>query len=510
MRVKEHHRSADNRRVNFDLSRPTDRQRREGTISGLIAVSVTIPVIITALFLDGRPLHWGYFAGAMVCIGISVIYAASFMVLTNGKSNFTAQAVMVFVMVCLAIAALGLLELSSSNKYGTYTPAVLVGVVFVSIIGDHRMRIAVDVYAVGMVGAVGWLTGLRGTSLVAVVLVYASTIIIITWITTRTVGTLNENINFRRSISVLDDAFDGSGPGDAATNSDIIRAAYDQGLPFVTSVIPASRVAVFARHGRAGAIATVSTWPGDTGSCADLSALPEVAEALHADAILVRPGYCFIPIGYCDEGELVMVIERSDRSDKAVRRTREGAELIASSFLHATSRANFVSGLQVESRTDPLTGLANRRSLYERIEIEMAHALRSESPLSLAMIDLDYFKNYNDTHGHVAGDTLLRSIAALMISNIRGQDLAARYGGEEFCLVLPDTDLVGAYDLLEKLRAGGREATTDFGVTLSAGLTSWDGLEDTTSFIERADAALYRAKNSGRDRVVSIQSVNDF
>ena len=118
-----------------------------------------------------------------------------------------------------------------------------------------------------------------------------------------------------------------------------------------------------------------------------------------------------------------------------------------------TSRANFMNRLHTESRTDPLTGLANRRTLYERIEIEMAHALRSETPLSVAMIDLDHFKDYNDRFGHVAGDTLLRSIAAVMVSNIRGQDLVARYGGEEFCLVMPETDLVGGHHLLDKLRA---------------------------------------------------------
>ena len=110
--------------------------------------------------------------------------------------------------------------------------------------------------------------------------------------------------------------------------------------------------------------------------------------------------------------------------------------------------------------------------------MEMSHALRSDSPLTLAMIDLDHFKEFNDRYGHVAGDTVLRSVAAMMISNTRDQDLVARYGGEEFCLVLPDTDLIGGHHLLDHLRAGGRDATTDLGVTLSAGLTSWDGIED--------------------------------
>ena len=118
-----------------------------------------------------------------------------------------------------------------------------------------------------------------------------------------------------------------------------------------------------------------------------------------------------------------------------------------------------MNGLHTESRTDPLTGLANRRSLMERIEMEMAHALRAETPLSVAMIDLDHFKDFNDRYGHVVGDTVLRSVAAMMVSNTRDQDLVARYGGEEFCLVLPDTDLVGGHHILDHLRAGGRDAT---------------------------------------------------
>jgi diguanylate cyclase len=105
----------------------------------------------------------------------------------------------------------------------------------------------------------------------------------------------------------------------------------------------------------------------------------------------------------------------------------------------------------------------------------------------------------------VAGDTVLRAIAALMVSNVRAQDLVVRYGGEEFCLVMPDTDILGGHHLLDELRSGGREATTEYGVTLSAGLTSWDGFEDTTALIRRADEALYRAKDTGRNRVVSIQ-----
>jgi diguanylate cyclase (GGDEF)-like protein len=501
---------ADTRRVKFDLNRPMEHQFREGLISGLIAVSIIIPLLVTVNFVGHRPIRWAYVDAAVACVLVSVVYAAFFMVLTSKKFDIATRAGMVFTMVCLAMAALGLIELGSSTTFGTYTPAMMVGVIFISIIGDRWMRVGIDGFTIVLIGVVSWVGGVRGSDLVAVELVYASTIVIITWIAARTVGSLNQNVNFRHAINTLNEAFDGGDPGDATTNGDDIADVIRRGLPVVSDIIPAERVAVFARNGRVGRFTNLGTWPDLRDAATDLAGLSELPQALRADAVVVSPTHCVIPIGYCTEGELVLVVARKEVGGSAQVQTEEGAALIAAAFLRVTSRANFVSGLQAESRTDPLTGLANRRTLYERIEIEMEHALRSDTPLTVAMVDLDHFKHYNDQFGHIAGDTLLRSIAALMVSNIRGQDLVVRYGGEEFCLVLPETDILGGHHLLDKLREGGRDATTDFGITLSAGLTSWDGIEDITSLIERADQALYRAKESGRNRVVSIQSFTEF
>jgi diguanylate cyclase (GGDEF)-like protein len=495
--------------VKFDLHRPTEHQFREGLVSGLIAVSIVIPLLVTVNLVGHRPIRWMYIDAAVVCILVSVVYAAFFMVLTTKKFDIATHAGLVFVMVCLALAALGLIELGSSTTFGTYTPAVMVGVIFISVIGDRWMRIGIDAYTVALIAVVSWVGGIRGSDLSAVVLVYASTIVIITWITARTVGTLNQSVNYRHAIASLNEAIDGQDP-EGATSADGIQNILSRGLPLVPEILPAERVAVLARDGRVGRFVNLGAWPDSRDDAADLASLAELPHALRTDAVVVTPTHCVIPIGYCTAGELVLVVERKEIGGSSQLRTEEAADLIAAAFLRVTSRANFVSGLQAESRTDPLTGLANRRTLYERIEIEMEHALRSDSPLTVAMIDLDHFKQYNDRYGHVAGDTLLRSVAALMVSNIRGQDLVVRYGGEEFCLVLPDTDILGGHHLLDKLREGGRDATTDVGITLSAGLTSWDGIEDTTALIERADQALYRAKESGRNRVVSIQSVTEY
>ncbi|MGH9081334.1 MAG: diguanylate cyclase [Acidimicrobiales bacterium] len=495
--------------MRLERARPT-QHLREGLAFGQLAELAAMPLLVAVILLYHEQLRWSYLAAAIACVFVTLLYLALFMAVTGGKPDIDSQVMSAFILSCLTIATLGLLELGTSTPFGTFLPGCLVTVVFMSIIGNATMRIAIDCIAIATVVAVGWSAGLRADHLAAVVLVYASTVVIVTWLTSRTIGSLTQRVSFRRSVGVLNDALDEVGSGDTQTNTDLIQEIFRRGLPLVSDIMPAERIPVFARHGHLGRFLSLATWPdGEPDVCIDAGQLPELAQALATDAVVLGPEFCVVPIGYCSDGELAMVVRRTPH-EHVDHRTTDAAEVLAAAFLRVTSRANFVSGLQTESRTDPLTGLANRRTLYERVQVEMEHALRSETPLSLAMIDLDHFKDYNDRHGHVAGDTLLRSIAALLVSNIRGQDLVVRYGGEEFCLIMPDTDILGGHHLLDNLRDGGREATSQFGVTLSAGLTSWDGVEDTTSMIERADQALYRAKQSGRNRVVSIQSVTEF
>jgi diguanylate cyclase (GGDEF)-like protein len=496
--------------VRFDLAHPTPRQVHDGLVSALIAETVFIPVLVAALLVGHRPIHWGYILGALLCVVASVVYLAFFVAVSKGKPGVGDQANMGFVVVCLAMSALGFIALGSVQKVGAFTPAVLVGVTFVAVIGDRVMRIAIDAYAVVLVVIVSWAQGLRGTDLASAILVSASTVVIITVIVARTVGALNGAVNFRSAIDALNECFAETDRGHAESSTAVVRRIFERGAPLVTDVLPARSVVVFVRSGKHGRFVPMVTWQADPEAVLGMAELPELAQALRADTPVTTDLHCAVPVGFCADGELVMVVARADTEGRVSERADEAAGLLAAAFLRVTSRANFVSGLHAESRTDPLTGLANRRSMFERIDMEMAHALRHETPLSVAMIDLDHFKLYNDQYGHVAGDTLLRSIAAVMVSNIRGQDLVARYGGEEFCLIMPDTDLVGGHHLLETLRTGGRDSTSEFPVTLSAGLTSWDGVEDATSFIERADQALYRAKESGRNRVVSIQAFTEF
>jgi diguanylate cyclase (GGDEF)-like protein/PAS domain S-box-containing protein len=146
--------------------------------------------------------------------------------------------------------------------------------------------------------------------------------------------------------------------------------------------------------------------------------------------------------------------------------------------------------------TDELTGLPNRRAWTTQIAREFARARRTADPMSLAVLDLDHFKRFNDTHGHPAGDRLLERVAAAWATQLRPHDLLARYGGEEFVLLVSGCDLDEAVVLAERLRG----AVPD-GQTCSVGIAQWDGTEHPDQLFERADRALYDAKGAGRDRL---------
>lgn len=163
-------------------------------------------------------------------------------------------------------------------------------------------------------------------------------------------------------------------------------------------------------------------------------------------------------------------------------------------------REELLGQVQDLARHDSLTGLPNRRALEEQLPQAMARARRSLSPLSVAILDIDHFKGYNDTHGHLAGDEVLRACAKAWDSALRAEDTIVRFGGEEFLVLLPDTEPEQAAEIVERLRQ-----TTPMGQTCSAGLALWDRAESIDELLRRADEALYLAKASGRNQLAQAQ-----
>lgn len=163
--------------------------------------------------------------------------------------------------------------------------------------------------------------------------------------------------------------------------------------------------------------------------------------------------------------------------------------------------------LAMLATTDALTGLPNRRRLMEAMELEVARAARSGRPLALALLDVDHFKAVNDTHGHPAGDEVLRCVAEELRRIGRSGDVLGRFGGEEFAVLMPETDLAQARRAGERLRAGIAKRTIHYPdgsigrVTVSAGVALLAGDESCDLLVSRADAALYEAKADGRNLV---------
>lgn len=164
----------------------------------------------------------------------------------------------------------------------------------------------------------------------------------------------------------------------------------------------------------------------------------------------------------------------------------------------------YLDTCEEEASTDHLTGLANRRRFERQLEREVSRTLRYNRPFCLLMLDIDNFKEVNDTHGHEAGDEAIRHLALTLQAGTRGIDLAARIGGEEFAVILPETDLEGGIDVAERLRTAIRktEIPSVGNITASFGVAEFPLNAATGRELRSAaDAALYEAKHKGRDRV---------
>ena len=164
--------------------------------------------------------------------------------------------------------------------------------------------------------------------------------------------------------------------------------------------------------------------------------------------------------------------------------------------------------LQELSGTDDLTKLANRRRFMEHFANEFGRAKRYKSELSFLILDLDFFKQVNDSHGHLAGDSVLVQIANVMKTSVRSSDLVARYGGEEFGLLLPETGSKGSRVYAERIRKRIEDSKFDAAekqihVTVSGGIATYPEIsaDSVDELWRKADAALYRAKKNGRNRI---------
>ena len=209
--------------------------------------------------------------------------------------------------------------------------------------------------------------------------------------------------------------------------------------------------------------------------------------------------------------QIKAVVDGLVKSTREMRETNKALESrLALSKTEIGNLQHSLEAIRAESLTDPLTGLGNRKYFDRSIEMAVRTALANGEPLSLMMFDIDHFKSFNDSYGHLTGDQVLRLVAMSLKQTIKGQDITARYGGEEFAVVLPNTALRQALTVADHIRRAvmakelKKKSTGEIlgRVTISVGVSMLKPDDDTDLLIERADACLYAAKRNGRNRVI--------
>lgn len=243
----------------------------------------------------------------------------------------------------------------------------------------------------------------------------------------------------------------------------------------------------------AQALLHLHEWTASIGDSVDAHQSEVQASARQLEQILQEEADNWKPLAVSVVHRIASANERLTQQLKdAEKRLNEQAEAIR---MHAA-----------DARTDPLTGLPNRRALDDELQRRSSEWERKQTPYAVTLVDVDHFKRCNDEYGHAAGDEALRRVAKLLRGSLRDMDFAARFGGEEFCVVHPATTLDEAQAAAERIRKAIAESTIDvsgqkLALTISAGAAQAMVKEDTTQLIARADAALYAAKNAGRNRV---------
>jgi diguanylate cyclase (GGDEF)-like protein/PAS domain S-box-containing protein len=227
-----------------------------------------------------------------------------------------------------------------------------------------------------------------------------------------------------------------------------------------------------------------------------------------------QSGYVCLPLAILDETLGVLcVMAKAVRSGEHQTHPPQLTIMVGEAIRLSLSNLNLREELREQATHDPLTGLFNRRYLQENLARELHRAQRRKTSLCVVMLDLDYFKRFNDTFGHAAGDSLLREFGRILRERLRRSDIACRYGGEEFVLILPDSSLADTRQRVEQIRALVHEMRLRHGEQLLGAITVSSGIaqaraddETVLELLRAADEALYAAKRAGRDCVVVHQA----
>lgn len=292
---------------------------------------------------------------------------------------------------------------------------------------------------------------------------------------------------------------------------------------YLTRLFPASAGGLYLMRSSRNHLELVATW-GEPGSAMAVSMAPSDCWALRLGRTYQRSGdsdlrchhltlddHSTLCVPLTAQGDIVGMIHIESSTLETLEKIKPLAEFTGTHIGAALAGISLRESLRQQNIRDPLTGLFNRRYLEETLDRELHRARRGNTRLSLIMLDIDHFKQFNDHHGHQAGDLLLKEFGNNLRAHVRGQDIACRYGGEEFMLVMPEASLENAVKRAETLRQSLVSLVVDYqgarlpSITASFGVAAYPQDGDDAETLQRlADRALYHAKASGRDQVAVV------
>lgn len=454
--------------------------------------------LVVCLIPHQGPVHW---AGMAVAAGIAAVLAAALayvgMFVPMMRRQLSEWELTTYLSM-FTIAA-GIAVYAGSGPIGVFRPILVLIIVWWAMWSDGMYLTYGTVLAIVTLGAATIAQGVSGDVVVTLMIEYGYC-----WgVTGVVIFMLVHQINRTRleSQRLAEAAAALAALSSVAARSRHLESALQRCVEIIWNTLDARRIGVVAVHRSEGAVLPIAAWPRSAGAAPERPLEDDLEEAARSGSPTLDPVLSLVPIGSYGGDALVLEIEGCADIE---RYGEDGTiDSILTVLSNMVERVSFMQSLEELTRSDPLTDLANRLALAERVGHDLDVARRTNAAVCVVMIDLDHFKYYNDTFGHLAGDRALVSLADMLVERCRSTDVVARYGGEEFCLGLPETNLEQARTLVESLLESAREIPAETRLTFSAGIAEWDGHESFDDLVERADAALYEAKGQGRDRLAA-------
>jgi diguanylate cyclase (GGDEF)-like protein len=468
---------------------------------------VAVPVVeVAALHLGARPdsLRWVLTAVALYSVVVLTNLRDLYHLRKRRWEKFDPR--MVVVQLTLGSLATGALGVAVGGQLALFAPLMVIVLVIGAILSSRIMIVGLWVLQAAIVATVVVSTQGSTATTLWTIGIYALTSALLASMIDVSVGAARDGLSTLENVA------------DFASFTSGVRQWYDEEegiIERVASLVDVDGLVLYERphrgrrgHGGVGEehgeveLRELARW------CRPGSATLPVAE-LRSVASRATVAGGFDEASVDGSRKVRMAIAASTTNSEVILAVqlrpggaRDDAALVTAVSMIASvlERSALIDDLVDEARSDPLTGLANRRHLHEFLAHEVSRATRTGEPLSFAILDLDHFKVFNDTWGHAAGDRALKQFAERISARVRAQDVVARFGGEEFCVLLPNTPIEDAARVLDELQRHPDEPA-GHPITFSAGVAQWVAGEGVDALVARADAALYRAKDAGRDRV---------